>query len=82
MKRNRVVNLIKKKKTQHYRKVIHDSSNDAKKLYNTLNILLGKNSENILPDDMETDDLKEDFAETFQDKIDGFQTCFNQDVDA
>ena len=80
VKRNRAVNLIKRKKAEYYRNAVDKASGDPRQLYSTLNNLLGKKKEMALPDTDDRNKLREDFADSFQEKIDSFQSCFNQDT--
>ena len=65
--RNVVVNLIKKKYL-YYKNTIENCGHDAKRLYNKLNFLLGKQKGDSFPDG-NWDSLVNDFGEFFHSKI-------------
>ena len=74
--RNRVVNLIKRKKQLFYSEIIANSNYDPKRLHRTLKTLMGKNTENSLPSNIEDIPLGENFGDFFLNKISGISEEF------
>lgn len=67
--RNYVTSLIRKTKRAYYNNKLKESENDSKALYGVMNEITGNKTEEILPDNDNKEELANDFADFFIQKI-------------
>ena len=78
--RNRYIRMLNFSKWASIVDLVYQSQNNCKKLFNIANNMLGRKSSNPLPKERTPNELSEDFAAYFLDKIDKIRERFN-DID-
>ena len=74
--------LSKEKQQEYYSKIINDSNNDQKTLFNIANTILNKNSNRILPNHSNPVDLANEFNNYYIEKIDNIRgTIIKTDIE-
>ena len=70
--------IIKSSKAQPINKKVIECEHDIKKMYRLINNIMGRTSENLIPENVSDETLVNDFANFFMDKIQKIHNALQQ----